>query len=294
MSEEVVSVDVNTEAAPVAEAPEEATEQVSEQVEAAEAKTEEVTEEIKEVQEEKAKEDPLSSRFALLARKEKELRDREQSAKQYEQKLKDAEEREAKAKADPIAALQAAGYSYEDATNFVLNDKQPTEDMARKVESDRIKQLETRLSERDKQEAYQKYQQQVVQYKETIGGHLDQGAEKYPLVNSLDHKKEVVYDLCESHHRETGNTLELDEACAYIEDSFRNQFKAFISTEVGKKMASELLVPAEPTKPEELKATSSNTLTNKQSTTVPTPRERRMTNEESVAEAAKILRYNEE
>jgi hypothetical protein len=285
MSEaEVVSVDVTTEAAPVVEAPIEATEAV-----------EEVKEEIKEVVEEKAKEDPLSSRFALLTRREKELREREQSVKGHEQKAKELQEIIDGSKKSPIEALKAAGYTYEQATNFILNDGKPTDEMALNAEKDRIGKLESRLSERDKADANIRYHAEVETYKGSISNHLDSGADKYQMINSLNNKRDVVYDVMESHHRETGVGLSLDEACAYIEDGFKDQFSSFIGTPKGRALAESFLgVKPEATKPEEPQVIDSNTLTNKASTQVPTPRERQLTNEESIVEAAKLLQYSEE
>ena len=109
-------------------------------------------------------------------------------------------------------------------------------------------------------------------------------------------KDGLVGDAHHGTHIISLSKLNTDESISnpsYIEDTFRTQLKSFVGTEVGRQLVLEIISP-EAIKPGESKAKDSKTLTRKAATTSPTPRERVMTDEESIAEAAKLLQYSED
>jgi hypothetical protein len=82
---------------------------------------------------EPAPEKPRADRFALLARKEQDLLRKQQAVKQQQQilaqqaeQLRAFEQAKKQALLNPLDALKQLGLTYEQITEFVLNDNKPT------------------------------------------------------------------------------------------------------------------------------------------------------------------------
>jgi hypothetical protein len=247
--------------------------------------------------------DKLSAKFAALSRKEQQIRQREQQLKvqsqQFEQmrqeteRLKQEFEQYKQAvKQNPLQKLQEEGLSFDDLTNMQLNGQNPTPEM-------QIKRLREELSreyksevenlrkqyEADKQAAIAEKQQQALNsYQQQISDVVASNSDKYELIN-LNEAQSLVYEVAEEFYNSNGKILSVEEAADYVEKYLEDEAKKLFNakklnaqqkSEPGKKAAQ----PA-PTLSNNLSADSGAKSSNKA-----------MSREESLAEAARALRWN--
>lgn len=189
--------------------------------------------------EEKQPDPALSRRFAQLARQEKALR---AQAQQQAQDLKAKEEalaaREAalaskdseysqkyvskdRFKADPLAALTEAGFTYEELTERIMNQQpaDPRVEAAMARSEARIAQLEAKLEEAQKNQV----SEQQAQYNQAIN-QIKAEANKlvftdpnFETVKATNSVKDVV-ELIERTYKEDNTLLSVEEAAQMVED----------------------------------------------------------------------------
>jgi hypothetical protein len=224
------------------------------------------------------KKDPQAARFAALARRDREARQRIQDA---ENRLKMAEEREkqiqeretrlAAAKKHPIDLLKEHGYSYADATQAMLGNYKPAEpDPVDTKLSEKLnplsKQVEELKAVQDQVQAslleLQKYRVEIAQreLRQSIEEAAKQGEFKY--VEALgDEAYALVQDVITEFYKKHKRILNYDEACGRVDKYYKDRYS---------KLASVSAVPAPsatqktpPVKPSANKsAKESKTLTN--------------------------------
>lgn len=110
-----------------------------------------------------------AARLASAMRKERELRQRERAIKEAEEKLKRWTELEAKAKADPLEALEAFGHSFETATNKAIEKYAPPkertpEELAKEAAAAEFKRLQeehAKLSAEEQRRNQEKAEKQI-------------------------------------------------------------------------------------------------------------------------------------
>lgn len=192
-------------------------------------------------EQEKAPEEPLSSQYAILARKEKAIRQREQQLRAKELAIKAAEEskaapstqntpafdpnkyvdRERLAK-DPFTVLTEMGLSYDQLTEMALNAPNP-ESIALQT---KIKQLEEKLEsvlgETEKIKLTTK-EQEKMQYDLAVkqirreAEVLVKNNEAYETVRETNSIDDVV-DLIERTYEEDGVLMTVEEAVQAVEE----------------------------------------------------------------------------
>lgn len=205
------------------------------------------------------KEDP---KFAALAKRERMLmRERQQQrmyAQQLEQQKVQLTQREKfldTAKTNPLEALKAMGWTYDQLTNFVLNDNKITPD--RQI-AEVKKEIETWKEQqaRERQEAMQSAQQQAQNeaqevldsFKERVGNFLETKKDTYELVN-LYQEQELVFALIEQHFNNTGKVMSIEEAARLAETDIEERIDQGLKT---KKISTKYKVGEN--KPDEKKA----------------------------------------
>jgi hypothetical protein len=229
------------------------------------------------VEPEPKKEEPLSSRFAALARKEKaalkraqEVKAREAEIEAREAKVREQEESYTLGKKDPIAALKRLGWSYEDITNHILNDQKPTpeseiksvrEEMAQWRKQQEEEKEKERLSLEDKKKA--DYDRAIEDFKSEMNEYIEQNTETYELIN-LHEQQELVYATIEEHYQTTLNAgkpkiLSNKEACDLVESYLESQLEKLAQT---KKFKSKYSAPQPEAEGQDKGATPVKTLTN--------------------------------
>lgn len=203
------------------------------------------------------KEEPVSQRFEALARREREIRRQAQEAKQREEALKEREtkyqsfeEKKAKARLNPLEALQELGLTYEELTQYIINDQKPTADMEvksvrdeiRKMREDQVR-LQTEAKERQEKEIEQSRAQAVENYKADLADFLAEHAETYDLVANLgDQGVDLVYDTIQTDWQKKIEKYEAngrigrppkimstEEAVKLVEDYYEQEMDSYYS-----------------------------------------------------------------
>lgn len=178
-------------------------------------------------------EDKESQKFAALARKERAIQ--AEKAK-VEARFKELEGKEAKIKAfeaassnkDYSKAAEILGLSYEEWTNYILNENKPTPELevkgVRKELEDLKKNLqdERKLAEdKEKKAAQDKYNEVMEQFKGEVSNYLLTHQDRYELIH-LTGTQDVVTAVIEQHFQNTAKTgkpkvMTIEEASNLVE-----------------------------------------------------------------------------
>lgn len=225
------------------------------------------------------KEELASSKFAALARREKAAQIRVQEAKELEAKIAAREaaiaEKEARleafeakrkgAKLNPKAFLDESGLTYQEITEYFLNDEKPTvsaetasirEEMNawKKEQEDR----ETKAAEDAAQAAREAADAQIAAYKVRLTEFVTTNADDYELIN-LHEQHDLVFETIQTHFEQSKKVLSNKEAADLVEKYLEEQIEKSVST---KKMQSRFGKKEEPTPERDAPKGSSTTLTN--------------------------------
>lgn len=205
------------------------------------------------------KEDKNAQRFAILARKEKaivqkqeDFKARESAFAVKEQSFKAYEEAKANAQLDPLKALEALGLSYAYITNFVLNDSKPTPDMEVKSVKDELAEYKKQQQDErskllaDEKAKLESEEKQVV---ETVKGQifefLKANPDDYELTNLYEYE-DKVYEVIEEHYAQKTKVLSYKEAADLVEKYLESEVDKVTTTK--KFQAKALPQPKEDTK----------------------------------------------
>lgn len=229
-----------------------------------------------------------AARFAAIAKKEAELVRRQQAAKAeleaerakikaerdeiaknqeeikaFREQSKAMETARLNARRDPLAYLQAAGLSYEDATQFVLNNKQPTPDMlSRDAQSravrDELEQFKAqqvaelakareefqaerqKAAEQEKARVAAEQKQLTERFHGEVIDFVKQNAAQYELTNLLQ-QGGLVVQVLEEHFSTTGKAMKYAEAADLVEKYLEEQSEKVLASS---KFKSKLAPPA--------------------------------------------------
>ena len=245
MTEEAVQ-EAPAEEAPSAELMEEVAEEVAETPEAAEAPPE-------------PERPDFSRQFAALARKERALRQKEQEianfAKQREQfegtstRLADLQRL---AKENPAKLLGELGINYDELTQQVINEGNPTEEQQLRLENEK---LQARLGKLE--EVYDKQRQQAEQAQvkaahtqlvDNIKNFVDDSS-TFEMVQHHD-AYGLVAQVMQEHYNTTKEVLEYGDAAKLVEDHFMAEAERYLGSSKLQARFRELDKPRESETPE--------------------------------------------
>lgn len=247
-------------------------------------------------------EQKFAARFAALSRKEKQLRAREAqlTAKMQEiearSKSWDTEKTELekfkalpeRLKKETLKVLEEQGIKFEDLAQMILNDGKPTQEMILSEQEKKLnakfEELERKIAEKEKKEQEDRVNAAVESFKAQLTDFVNTTAD-YELIRANDYVGEV-FDVIEMHHEKTGEILSNKEACDIVEEYLLEEAKKLVDREKVKK----LLQPQTP-KPAEKTGKSSPTLSNAQAAQAQKQAAKPLSDEESKAEAAKLIRW---
>lgn len=211
------------------------TEEKKDEVKPAEsaAPKEETKPEIKE--EEKPKENEADAkRFAMLAKKERALYQRDAELKSREaivadkmRAIENFENFKLEARKNPSLALKELQVTYDDITQFYLKGEMPAE-VQRSGELADLRQMVIDLKQEliderenkkktDEQTKQQQLQEAVEGFKQDISTFVDKNADKYELIK-LNQLEGAVYNYVEQVFQKEKRILPIEDACDYIED----------------------------------------------------------------------------
>jgi hypothetical protein len=235
---------------------------VENQVEAAVPEASEVTE----GQETAAQPRPAegANRFAFLAKKEAAIvRQRHELKAQMEamtsqrsemEKLRaeidEVKGRKASYRSNPLAALEDAGLSYKELTDFILNNNTVSTESQIKALQDKISEVESarqrdhqEREENSKRQAAEREVQVIAEFKNEISNFISSKKDDYELTN-LYESSDLVYDTVEAYFEKTSKVLSIPEACQLVETYLEKQVEKSLQT---KKLGSRFQKPAEET-----------------------------------------------
>lgn len=205
----------------------------------------------------------FSKRFSALNRERKAL-----SAKEIEIKKQMAQVESEKAELskwkeqqaaikdakNPLKALEAFGYSYEDAAQFLLNDQKPTPDLMIKGVEEKVQALQAQLEDERRQKAEyerkmleqesQKTNQQAIS---AIRTHLEANPD-FDALTALDMQHQVFNKINE-HYNATGEVLQIDDVAKEMLSDVEKMLDLVTKTTVyKKKYAQAQVAPKTPPK----------------------------------------------
>jgi hypothetical protein len=199
---------------------------------------------------EKPPEKPRADRFAMLARKEQDLLRKQQAVRQQQQilaqqaeQLRAFEQAKKQAVLNPLDVLKQLGLTYEQITEYVLNDNKPTpnaEVMSVRQELEEFKRAQReeqqQLLQQQREMLAQEQQQTIAAFREEVGEYVQQHSETYELT-SLYGGANLVSDVIEEHFKQSGKLMTIPEAAKLVEEHYEDlarkaqQTKKFAATQ---------------------------------------------------------------
>ena len=269
--------------------------------------SEEVEQSLEEARESE-KSDDFSRKFAALSRREKEIRAKEA---EYDKRIAELEERlgsfgkkpepepelpiEYRLKKDPLRALEDMGLSYDKLTELALNDGKLTPEMQMRLmreelEGDykkKFEDLENRLLEKEKSDEQRRYDDIQRGFQNEIEDFVESNADKYELIQANE-ANDIIYDVIEEHYNDTGRILDIEEAAEAVENYLEEEAeKIFKLGKFRSKFGIENDFEQEES-PRQSQVTLSNAMSAQANERVG----RKLSDEESKALAAKMLKWD--
>ena len=208
--------------------PKEETEEVEEVEEVAAAAEE--TEEVEEAQEEVEETPRISKAFSKVAKKERELQQQRHQLNKEKEKLKPIlEAQERVNKGDMIGALESINWTYENATNQVLQDGklQPTQDKAAMTPE-----VEARLAKLETMERQKQVDNYVNKLKTKVNAD-----DRFELVrDNWDNAWPTILEMQKIVAQETGTVEQDEEILQKVEDFYEQQARQFANSGKLKKL----------------------------------------------------------
>ncbi len=234
-------------------------------------------------------------KFAALSRKEKALREREL---ELERKFGSKEKElplERRIRSNPLKALEELGLDYDKLTELALNDGRLTPDMQMKLmreelENDykeKFNSLEERLNAKEKMEEEAKYDAVKQGFVGEIESFINENKNDFEYV-AHNEATDVVYDVIEEHYNETGRILDIKEAVEAVESYLEEEAEKLLN--LGKVKNRLNSIRDEYEQPQRQ---SQVTLSNAHSAQANERVGRKLSDEESKREMARMLQWDE-
>lgn len=212
----------------------------------------------------------LDSRLASLSKREREIQQQMAQLKQERQNLVPKNELANLWKSDRNKLRELLGASPDELPDM----KAPEAD-------DPIKSLKQELEDMKRQRQEEDQHKAINEVKSQIASIVTQDRDAYELINAFD-AKDMVFDLVLDHYREHQEQLDYAEAAKQVEAYLEDQIKKASST----KKISSLFQPSQPQGKE-----PAPTLTGSMVSSPVSGTQRKLTPEESIAEAAKLIKW---
>ena len=234
-------------------------------------------------------------KFAALSRKEKALRDRElELEKKFGSKEKELP-LERRIRSNPLKALEELGLDYDKLTELALNDGRLTPDMQMKLmreelENDykeKFNSLEERINAKEKREEEAKYDAVKQGFVGEIESFITENQSDFEYV-AHNEATDVVYDVIEEHYNETGRILDIKEAVEAVESYLEEEAEKLLN--LGKVKNRLTSMKDEYEQPQRQ---SQVTLSNAHSAQANERVGKKLSDEESKREMARMLQWDE-
>lgn len=239
---------------------------------------------------EEKKADPLSAKYAALAREERRVQLERNKLKEESKGLPEFLQAKKNARMDPLAYIKASGIEpqefYDNLTQVILEGKVPKDAHVRELET-KLEKIEREQLEREEANAKAEKERARQSAQRQVADTIISAGEEFELINSFK-RHDLVCNEIVNHYKATGEDLPIKEAAQKVEIYLETQAEIFTNTNRFKSKyarAAETLAPALATPPD---ARGSKTLTNSASTGTTEP-QRVKTREEEIEWAKKML-----
>ncbi len=245
------------------------------------------------------KPDKLASKFAALARRERQLVERERSATEKLKSVEAYERAKKSAADDPGAALESLGLTYEALTDWVLSDKKPARDPEVKTLTEKLEKLEKDAQDKEAALARANEERAVEDFKRGQVEAVKSAGDKYELVNQMG-RHDLVFDVTQEYFKANGKVPAHDEAAQLVEDYLLSEITKYkgvkkLAALFGSLDASTSKAPAKTTDPKtpDSGSKTTKTLTNTLSDAAPSPDDDpdTLSDAESKRRAARLIRW---
>lgn len=233
------------------------------------------------------------ARFAELAKRQRELTQRQLDLKAKEDRLGPVEQALSKAKENPLAALEALGMTYEDLTHYILSEgKEPGPE-------DKLAAIEKRLNEREaaerearEKEASDRVEATLSQFKASIVSSAKADPAAYEMILAMgDYGTELVFDTVSEYFQSNQQVLPLETALQAVESYLEGEaLKVAQANKIKARLAPPSAKETDKTT-ERQSGQQTVTLTNKLVSSASDGSAKRLSEEESKRAAASLLRW---
>ena len=235
-----------------------------------------------------AQADSIAKRAQEVEAKEKQMQERiaqlEQEAKQYQSKYE-----RLKTPESALRALEEEGLDFEKLTKMQLNEQNPTPEMlVKRLEAQmdqkyakKLEELEAKLAEKDQKAQNDQIEAAKAGFVSRIEAAVANNPEKYEFIN-YNKATDLVYNVVEEYYNTHKRVLSEEEACDMVETHLENEAKKLTSLK-------KLQAASAPTKPTATKGAP--TLSNSLAQEIPKNGPKKLSTEESLREAAKLIRW---
>ena len=187
------------------------------------------------------------------------------------------------------------GLSYDKLTELALNDGKLTPEMQMKLmreelEGDykkKFEELENRLLEKEKSDEQRRYDDIQRGFKNEIDEYVNSNLDKYELIQANE-ANDIIYDVIEEHYNDTGRILDIEEAAEAVENYLEEEAEKLLK--LGK-LRSKFGIEND-LEQEESPRQSQVTLSNAMSAQANERVAKKLSDEESKALAAKMLKWD--
>jgi hypothetical protein len=175
---------------------------------------------------------PGVGRFTALAKKERQLQKQMAELKQQQARLAQFEKARSEAAQNPLKALESLGLSYEQITQFLLNNNKPTPELELqgvKQEIERLRQetalKEQRAKQAQEQAAKAEYQRTLQEFSQEVSDYLDENAGTYELTKMYEGQS-IIQATIEQYFAQTKKIMSIEDAAKLVEKYFEDQVEA--------------------------------------------------------------------
>jgi len=174
----------------------------------------------------------FSRQFAAIAKKERALRQRESSVKQMEARIAELESSQGQfgeiqrlAKENPAALLSQLGISYDELTQQVINEGNPTEEQQLRLQNEklqeRLEKIEKAYEAQQKDAETKRLDRARATLVDNIKNFVDND-EQYALVKHRG-AYDLVAEVMQQHYIKTKEIMQYSDAAKIVEDHYEQE-----------------------------------------------------------------------
>jgi hypothetical protein len=242
--------------------------------------------------------DDFARKFAQLSRKQKQIYEQEQRMKTDRQEIEKYRRLEKLLAEDPMKFFEESKVDVNDVLLRVARQGEPPST------DDKLKSLEEKISLHEKRIEEEKKAQEAAQYKKLIDDFkgeiklvVEKDTDKYEGILTTEGALDEIYSLIELWHGEHGEILQIDKAAQMVEDHIvenakkLSRLKKLALTQEVEKPIDGVLTRQDPLA-EPKTPSAQPTLNSKLSPEPSVPNTRKLSREESLKAAARLLKWS--